>query len=131
MDINDFISTDEAAKKLDYDKCSIAFLCRKGKLKGAVKIGGRWFVPRETVENYVKAPQGYAAIWERRRKAEKKEAENYFLDSETSECLNNEEHSEEYSEKKDIHMEILKSLKILIKEVRKLGRAIAREDPVR
>ena len=124
MDINEFISIEEAAEKLNYEKCSVTLLCRQGKLKGAVKIGGRWLVPRETVENYVKAPQGFAAIWQRRREAEKLEAENYDLsDDEISESLETE--NEPFTGKKNIELEILRCLKILIKEVRKLERTVA------
>lgn len=125
MDISEFISIEEAAKKLDYEKSSITLLCRQGKLNGAIKIGGRWLVPRETIDNYVKAPQGFAAIWQRRREAEKKEAENYFLGGENSDSPENVERNENASGKKNIELEILRCLKILIKEVRKLERTVA------
>ena len=126
MDIQEFISIEEAAQKLDYEKSSVTLLCRQGKLDGAVKIGGRWLVPRATIENYVKAPQGFAAIWKRRREAEKLEAENYVLsDDENSESLEREE----LSGKKNIELEILRSLKVLIKEVRKIERMMAQTKP--
>lgn len=117
MDIQEFISIEEAAQKLDYEKSSVTLLCRQGKLDGAVKIGGRWLVPRATIENYVKAPQGFAAIWKRRREAEKLEAENY--------ALSDEEERDEVNGKKNIELEILRSLKVLIKEVRKIERMIS------
>ena len=126
MDIQEFISIEEAAQKLDYEKSSVTLLCRQGKLDGAVKIGGRWLVPRATIENYVKAPQGFAAIWKRRREAEKLEAENYVLsDDENSESLEREE----LSGKKNIELEILRSLKVLIKEVRKIERMMTQTKP--
>ena len=126
MDIQEFISIEEAAQKLGYEKSSVTLLCRQGKLDGAIKIGGRWLVPRATIENYVKAPQGFAAIWKRRREAEKLEAENYVLsDDENSESLE----GEEFSEKKNIELEILRSLKVLIKEVRKIERMMAQTKP--
>ena len=118
MDIQEFISIEEAAQKLGYEKSSVTLLCRQGKLDGAIKIGGRWLVPRLTIENYVKAPQGFAAIWKRRREAEKLEAENYVCD-ENSESLERDE----LNGKKNIELEILRSLKVLIKEVRKIERA--------
>ena len=126
MDIDEYISVDEASKILDYRKESIALLCRQGKFEGVKRIGHQWFIPRNSVENYVKAPQGFAAIWKRRREAEKLEAENYVLsDEENSESLE----SEELSEKKNIELEILRSLKILIKEVRKIERMMAQTKP--
>ncbi len=122
MDIQEFISIEEAAQKLGYEKSSVTLLCRQGKLDGAIKIGGRWLVPRVTIENYVKAPQGFAAIWKRRREAEKLEAENYVLsDDENSESLERDE----VNGKKNIELEILRSLKVLIKEVRKIERMIS------
>ena len=121
MDIDEYISADEAAKILDYRKESITLLCRQGKFEGVKRIGHQWFIPRNSVENYVKAPQGFAAIWKRRREAEKIEAENYILDDEDTETPKNEIPMG----KKNIELEILRSLKILIKEVRKIERAIA------
>ena len=120
MDISEFISVEDAAEKLGYDKTSVTFLCRKGKLKGAVKIGGRWLIPSESVNTYVKAPQGFAAIWERRREAEKAEMEEYDIPEDV--IL---ESSETKNETKNILLEILRSQKILIKEVRELKRIIA------
>jgi len=125
MDIDEYISADEAAKILDYRKESISLLCRQGKFEGVKRIGHQWFIPRSSVENYVKAPQGFAAIWKRRREAEKIEAENYVLDEEESETPENEVQTG----KKNIELEILRSLKVLIKEVRKIERAIAQAKP--
>ena len=124
MDIDEYISVEEASKILAYRKESIALLCRQGKFEGVKRIGHQWFIPRKSVENYVKAPQGFAAIWKRRREAEKVEAENYDLsDDEFSESPETE--NESYTGKKNIELEILRCLKILIKEVRKLERTIA------
>ena len=125
MDIDEYISADEAAKILDYRKESITLLCRQGKFEGVKRIGHQWFIPRNSVKNYVKAPQGFAAIWKRRREAEKIEAENYILDDEDSETPE----SEVPTGKKNIELEILRSLKVLIKEVRKIERAIAQAKP--
>ena len=124
MDIDEYISVEEASKILDYRKESIALLCRQGKFEGVKRIGHQWFIPRKSVETYVKAPQGFAAIWQRRRKAEKLEAENYDLsDDEISESSETE--NEAFTGKKNIELEILRCLKILIKEVRKLERTVA------
>ena len=70
MDIQDLVSVEEAAKILGYRKSSVALLCRQGKLEGAFRIGHQWLIPRTTIENYEKGPQGFAAIWKRRREAE-------------------------------------------------------------
>lgn len=70
MDISDLITADEAAKILGYERSSVTLLCRQGKMEGAIKRGHMWLIPRTTVGNYRKAPQGFAAIWERRRKEE-------------------------------------------------------------
>ena len=124
MDIDEYISVDEASKILDYRKESIALLCRQGKFEGVKRIGHQWFIPRNSVENYVKAPQGFAAIWKRRRETEKIEAENYDLsDDEISESPETE--NESFTGKKNVELEILRCLKILIKEVRKLERTVA------
>ena len=116
MDIDEYISADEAAKILNYRKESISLLCRKDKFEGAKRIGHQWFIPRNSVENYVKAPQGFAAIWKRRREAEKIEEESYIDDENSDNPL---------AGKKNIELEILRSLKILIKEVRKIETIIA------
>ena len=124
MDIDEYISVDEASKILNYRKESIALLCRQGKFEGVKRIGHQWFIPRNSVKNYVKAPQGFAAIWKRRREAEKLEAENYDIsDDEVSESPETE--NELFTGKKNIELEILRCLKILIKEVRKLERTVA------
>ena len=125
MDIDEYISADEAAKILDYRKESITLLCRQGKFEGVKRIGHQWFIPRSSVENYVKAPQGFAAIWKRRREAEKIEAETYELDDESEVSENETEFENEKSAgKKNIELEILRNLKILIKEVRKIERLL-------
>ena len=128
MDIDEYISVEEASKILDYRKESIALLCRQGKFEGVKRIGHQWFIPRKSVENYVKAPQGFAAIWKRRREAEKIEAESYgvFNDDENSESP--EAENELPMGKKNIELEILRSLKILIKEVRKIERKLAQTE---
>lgn len=120
MDIKDIVSVEEAAQMLGYEKSSVALLCRQGKLDGAFRLGHRWLIPRKTVETYEKGPQGFAAIWQRRREAEKAEAESYVLSE--------DEHSENAGDlvgKKNIELEILRNLKFLVKEVRALRRVIA------
>ncbi len=78
MDIKDFISVEEAVKISGYKKRNITYLCNKGDLPGAVMIGHCWLIPRKSVEEYTPGPQGFAAIKERKIKAEliKKEEQN-------------------------------------------------------
>ncbi len=38
MDINEFVSLEEAAKISGYQKWHVGYLCREGKLAGAVKV---------------------------------------------------------------------------------------------
>ncbi len=71
MDIKDVVTAEEAAKILGYTKRAVTALCRNGKLDGAFRMGNQWLIPRATVENYEKGPQGFAAIWQRRHEADK------------------------------------------------------------
>ena len=110
MDIQDLVSVEEAAKMLGYEKSSVTLLCRKGKLEGAFRIGHQWMIPRATIENYKKAPQGFAAIWQRRREAEKQSLENG--------------EAENLSPDSNVEREILKYMKILIKKIDRLDKKI-------
>ena len=116
MDIKDLVSVEEAAKILGYEKSSVTMLCRKGKLEGAFRIGHQWLIPRKTVENYVKAPQGFAAVWERRREAEKAQ-EDSLLDGE----MNDDESVE------GLEREILQYMKILARKFHRLEKMLAQE----
>ena len=81
MDISEFVSIDEAAEILGYNKSNVGLLCRQGKFDGTIRIGKRWLIPRKSVENYKPGPQGFAAIWARRHKEEESEIENENFDS--------------------------------------------------
>lgn len=51
-DLNEFMTTDEAAEKLDLHIVTIRNMIRSKKLEG-VKIGGKtWLVSKKSVENY-------------------------------------------------------------------------------
>lgn len=57
MDINDYISSAEAAKILSerfgsYNQKSVQNSCIRGVIPGAVKIGRNWLVPRQWAETY-------------------------------------------------------------------------------
>ena len=113
MDIKDVITVEEAAKILGYEKSSVTLLCRKGRLDGAFRIGHQWLIPRATIENYEKAPQGFAAIWQRRHEAEKAQ-EKEILDSE----LTGEESAEE------LEREIVAGMKMLARKFNRLEKLL-------
>lgn len=114
MDIKELVSVEEAAKMLGYEKSSVTLLCRKGKLEGAFRIGHQWLIPRATVENYERGPQGFAAVWERRR-----EAEIARLEAESE--------GETGDNKEVLELEILQAMKVLIRKISRLERIIAQE----
>lgn len=124
--MTDCVTVEEAKEILGYKGESVALLCRQGRLEGAVKRGHQWFIPRKSVENYVKAPQGFAAIWKRRRAAEKTEIEKIYENSVISQNYSAEK-DEFFDEKEDIESEILTCLKILIKEAREIRKILAQE----
>ena len=118
MDIQDLVSVEEAAKILGYQKSSVALLCRQGKLDGAFRIGHQWLIPRKTIENYEKAPQGFAAIWKR-----KHEQENEQLAKLETEVMGS---SGDVS-KENLEREILSCMKLLVKKISRLEKIIAQE----
>ena len=123
MDINELVSVEEAAKMLGYKKSSVALLCRQGKLDGAFRIGHQWMIPRTTIENYEKAPQGFAVVWARRREAEKEQekADDAVL------AKNNESSDEIPNSKEELEREILQYMKILARKIGRLEKIIAQE----
>ncbi len=119
MDINELVSVKEAAKILGYEKSSVTLLCRKGKLEGAFRIGHQWMIPRSTVEQYKPAPQGFAAVWERRRQAEKLQLE--------AELAADPEYVEGADENEELEREILQCMRTLIRKFNRLEKVIAQE----
>ena len=122
MDIKDLVSVEEAAKILGYRKSSVALLCRQGKLEGAFRIGHQWMIPRKTIENYEKGPQGLAVIWQRRREAEK--LQNEADDIALSEAASDESKTDT---KEELEREILHYMKILARKIGRLEKIIAQE----
>ena len=118
MDIQDFVSVEEAAKILGYVKSSVTGLCRKGKLEGAIRIGHQWLIPRKTIENYEKAPQGFAAVWKR-----KHEEENEQLAKLEAEVMG----SSGEESKENLEREILACMKLLVRKIGRLEKIIAQE----
>ena len=122
MDIKDLVSVEEAAKILGYRNSSVALLCRQGKLEGAFRIGHQWMIPRKTIENYEKAPQGFAAIWKRRREAEKAELEAEILENENEEML------EALDDKESLEREILACMRTLVRKFNRLEKIIITQE---
>lgn len=52
-DLNDFISTEDAAEKLQYHVEHVRRMVRERSLDG-VKIGRTWLVKREALDDYMK-----------------------------------------------------------------------------
>jgi hypothetical protein len=66
-ELEEMLTTDQAAQMLDRDKTHVALLCRRGKLQGAKKIGRDWVIPKVSIENYQPGESGFAAVWRQRR----------------------------------------------------------------
>ena len=118
MDIKDLVSIDEAAKILGYEKSSVRLLCRQGKLEGAFRIGHQWMIPRTVVENYEKAPQGFAAVWKQRREKESEQLAK--LEAEVMGDSGDDS-------KEDLEREILACMKLLVRKISRLEKIIAQE----
>ena len=73
MDISEFVTIEEAVKISGYKKANIGYLCRNGKLEGVIRVGNTWLIPRKSIENYKPGPQGFAAIWKRKREAQEQQ----------------------------------------------------------
>ncbi len=61
MDITEYVTVMEACQIMGIQRQHIARLCRQGKLPGAQKMCGNWVIPRESAEQYIPGPQGFAA----------------------------------------------------------------------
>ena len=56
-DLRDFITTEDAARMLNFHVEHVRRLLREGDLKGE-KIGTTWLVLRKSVEEYIKETEG-------------------------------------------------------------------------
>jgi excisionase family DNA binding protein len=56
-DLRDFITTEDAARMLNFHVEHVRRLLREGDLKGE-KIGKTWLVLRKSVEEYIKETEG-------------------------------------------------------------------------
>ncbi len=66
-DLKDFITTEEAARILNYHVEHVRKLMREGGLKGE-KMGTAWLVLKESVESYIKDTEGLNKFDPRRRR---------------------------------------------------------------
>jgi excisionase family DNA binding protein len=66
-DLNDFISTEEAAEKLAYHVEHVRRMMREGSIQG-LKIGRTWLVRREALDSYMKRTASMAKHDPRRNK---------------------------------------------------------------
>ena len=61
--MENFMTTEEAAKYLKRTISYICYLCSNNKLQGARKIGKRmWIIPTQSVHDFKPGPQGFAAV---------------------------------------------------------------------
>ena len=121
MDIQEFISVEEAAELSGYGKWNITLLCRQGKLDGAVKVGKVWLIPRKAIENYKPGPQGFAAVWAHRRAAQNAESAGH------PDNVDRPSSGQDDTDAQDVQQELLKHIKILIRKMdrlEKLGKKI-------
>jgi hypothetical protein len=59
MDLEEYMTVSEAAKKLKKSVPMISHLCRGGQLFGAVKLTtGAWLIPIESVNSYTPGKRG-------------------------------------------------------------------------
>jgi len=65
--LENFMTVKDAAAFLGLSTGRIRQLCIKGEIPKAQKIGNTWVIPRASVEAYEPGPQGFAAVWERRK----------------------------------------------------------------
>ena len=118
MDIQEFISVEEAAELSGYGKWNITLLCRQGKLDGAVKVGKVWLIPRKAIEEYKPGPQGFAAVWAHRRAAQNAESAGH---PDTADRPSpGQESGQDDNNAQDIQRELLKHIKILIRKMDRL-----------
>jgi hypothetical protein len=59
MDLTEYMTVAEAARKLKKSVPLISHLCRSGQLLGVVKLTtGAWLIPRASVESYTPGKRG-------------------------------------------------------------------------
>ena len=68
--IDGYMTVKEASERLSRTTGHIRQLCIDGQLHGVQKVGNTWIIPCESVESYKPGPQGFEAVWQRRRAKE-------------------------------------------------------------
>lgn len=53
----EYLSTQEVADKVGIHLNNVSRLCRLGRIKGAVQVGGRWLIPKDSVAEIKTYPQ--------------------------------------------------------------------------
>ena len=66
--IEDFMTVKEAAEYLGYTLSAVCNICRRGGFPDARRAGERvWLIPKQSVVNYRRGLQGFAAVQARKR----------------------------------------------------------------
>ena len=65
--LDGYMTVKEAVPKMGLTEGRIRQLCINGGIPGAQKVGNTWVIPRASVESYKPGPQGFAAVWARRK----------------------------------------------------------------
>lgn len=53
--LTDYMTSQEAAKKLKITLRAVQTACQKGQLPGAVQVGRSWFIPKTSIAARIKA----------------------------------------------------------------------------
>ena len=77
-------------------------------------------IPRKVIEDYQPAPQGFAAVWARRRAAEKAQAE--------AELAAEPEIIAGVETREVLEREILQTMRTLVRKITRLEKLIAQEN---
>ena len=60
-----YMTVKEAARYLNRSESLVRKLCSQGKIKGAIKIGTNWLIPKKAIVRYTPGPKGFAVMWAR------------------------------------------------------------------
>jgi len=71
LENEDLIGVTEAMNIMKLSRTQVLLLCKTKRID-AKKVGNAWIITRKSAENYTPGPQGFAAVWERRKAEEAK-----------------------------------------------------------
>ena len=57
-DLAEYVDMTTAASMLGVSTGRVSKLCTGGRIKGAFKFGGSWFIPKEGIEKFERLPRG-------------------------------------------------------------------------